>query len=106
MPKTLRCPDWPLSASSISELPSASGVAPGANAPLAWSRTTPSDAPFAWAKTLMRSVLVVVATVPPPTQLSGGLPPSWVKITLPLTPTRSWLTPLESTTLATFWVGL
>ena len=54
----------------------------------------------------MRSVFVVVATVPPPAQLSGGFPPSWVKITLPLTPTRSWLTPLESTTLATFVVGL
>jgi hypothetical protein len=87
-------------------LPSASGVAPGANAPLAWSRTTPSDALFDWAKTAMRSVLVVVATVPPPTQLSGALPPSRVKIMFPLTPMRSWLRPLESTTLATFWVGL
>src|SRR3954469_4552198 len=106
VPKTLRCPDCPLIASSTSELPSASGVAPGANAPLAWSRTTPSEAPFAWANTLTRSVLAVVATLPPPAQVIGGLPPSCVKMRSPLTATRSCLTPLESTTLATLVVGL
>ena len=76
VPNTVRCPDLPVMAISISRRPSASLAAPGANAPPAWSRTTPSEAPLAAAKTPTRSVLAVVATIPPPAQFVGAPPPS------------------------------